>query len=119
MSNHGLFCSRLKELESMNEALRCNLAMAMNIPAHPINGQGHTLAPATAPAFRVIIRGAGAADLQHEEDARNNRNIRQPVSRKKKEKTLCHTPHFLGPADTAQCMSNHPVLSPYNTAGYF
>ncbi len=34
-------------------------------------------------------------------------------------KVLCHTPHFLGKADKAGCMSNKPVISGYNIAGHF
>ncbi len=86
---------RLKELESMNEAYRCSLAMKMNVASH--------LVVNTTPQPHSTL------------------NVRRPnVSVKNKEnKILCHTPHFLGRADKKGCLSNHPEMSAYNTPGIF
>jgi hypothetical protein len=88
-----LNCRRLKELETMNEAYRCSLAMKINVPTH--------MSSKDLPQPIAIVNRTRSAN--------NNRD----------NKVLCHTPHFLDRADKKGCMSNHPVMSAYNSPGIF
>jgi hypothetical protein len=77
----------------MNEAYRCSLALKMNVPSH--------LGVKDVPRpMATVNRTRGAIN-----DRDNT--------------VLCHTPHFLGRADRKGCMSNHPVMTAYNTPGIF